>query len=543
MLRTVFKIFMAVSLFLACGSNKNLPVEEHDHSQADLGASITRWTDELELFAEFAPLLLNESAEAIVHLTTLADYTPVADGQVTINFSPHAGETQSFAADVARPGIFIAQIDMATSGLFDVEILFQRKGTAIAFDAGHLRVYVDESEMEKYAHDETANHSQDEESHPEKEESHEDDSDETGHQHGENDYGQTLSAAQTITFLKEQQWKTDFATTIVEERPITSSVMAVSEILPHQQGYADIVAPVDGLLSLEHNQHMTVPGTRVNKGDQLLVICPPTAASNTWLDRQLEYERATREFERAEKLLEREAISQREYEHIKKNYLIEKANYETLLENFGAGELQDGSVCLFVRSPLAGIVADVAVLPGQSISAGQRLLTVIDPSIVWIRSQIFEKDIERLGLPAGLTIRLQGSNRLFHFEQDDLELLSTGMIVDAATRTIPVVFKVRNPDNQLKIGQIVQTEIHTKQSRNMLAVPASALIDEDIETIVFVQTGGETFFQKSVRTGPVFGDWVAVTDGLEQGERVVSTGAYMLKLASANVSVGHAHVH
>ena len=147
---------------------------------------------------------------------------------------------------------------------------------------------------------------------------------------------------------------------------------------------------------------MAVPGKHVIKGDQLLVLCPPIGASNTWLDRQLEYDRAKREFERAEKLYAREAISQREYEQIKQDYTIEKSSYETLLQNFSAGQIEGSSSCLLLRSPIDGVVADVSVLPGQNISAGQKMLTVIDPSIVWIRSQVFEKDINRLAEPAGL---------------------------------------------------------------------------------------------------------------------------------------------
>ena len=116
-------------------------------------------------------------------------------------------------------------------------------------------------------------------------------------------------------------------------------------------------------------------------------------------------------------------------------------------------------------------------------------------------------------------------------------------MLDKSTRTIPVVFQVRNPQNQLKLGQIVQTEIHTAQRQNLIVVPVSAIIDEDIDKVVFVQLKGESFERRSVSTGPAFGDWVAINNGLKEGERVVTRGAYAVKLASANVSVGQAHVH
>lgn len=531
-MKVVFIILTGLFL-VGCSAKKSAIENAHEHEHEGLATTVTEWSDDFELFAEIAPLVVGEHVDAIIHLTRLSDYKPVAIGSVRLVFHPHAGEAQPFVAELSKPGIFISPIEMAQAGLYDVEIIIETDETTVAFDAGHIQVYADDAEMERLAH----NSEIDDHNHAHARNI---ESDEKNDHTDEHESGATENI---ITFLKEQQWRTDFATTLVQEREVVATVMAVSEIIPHQHGYAEVVAPVDGLLLVEHNQEMAVPGKHVKKGDQLLVLCPPIGASNTWLDRQLEFERAKREFERAEKLYARDAISQREYEQIKQTYIIEKTSYETLLQNFSAGELQAGSSCLLLRSPIDGIVADIAVLPGQNISAGQQLLKVIDPSIVWIRSQIFEKDMERLGHPAGLSIRLQGSDRLIEFNKNDFELLSKGVMIDPATRTIPVVFEVKNPDNRLKIGQIVQTEIHTTQSQNMLAVPASAVIDEEIDKIVFIQVEGESFEKRSVRTGPVYGDWVAILDGLDGGERIVTKGAYAVKLASANVSVGGAHVH
>ena len=319
--------------------------------------------------------------------------------------------------------------------------------------------------------------------------------------------------------------------------------MAIAEVVPHQHGYAEVVAPVDGLLLVEHNQEMAIPGTSVKKGDQLLVLCPPIGASNTWLDRQLDYNRAKRDFERAEKLLERDAISRREYEQYYQTFVIEKASYETLLQNFSAGELKAGSSCLLLRAPIRGIVSEVSVLPGQNIKAGQKMLTIIDPSIVWIRAQLYEKDFAQLGEPTGLSVRVQGTNQLIEFNESNLTVLSKGIMLDATTRTFPLLFEVKNKNNQLKIGQILQAEIYTAQHEDMLTVPALAVIDEDIEKIVFVQVEGESFERRTVQTGPSFGDWISIIDGLEQNERVVTKGAYAVKLAGASVAVGQAHVH
>jgi cobalt-zinc-cadmium efflux system membrane fusion protein len=81
-------------------------------------------------------------------------------------------------------------------------------------------------------------------------------------------------------------------------------------------------------------------------------------------------------------------------------------------------------------------------------------------------------------------------------------------------------------------------------AREVVAVPASAVIDESGMATVFVMTGGESFERRQVRVGARDGDWVEVVDGLEPGQRVVSRGAYLVKLAATKTGeIGHGHAH
>jgi multidrug efflux pump subunit AcrA (membrane-fusion protein) len=78
-----------------------------------------------------------------------------------------------------------------------------------------------------------------------------------------------------------------------------------------------------------------------------------------------------------------------------------------------------------------------------------------------------------------------------------------------------------------------------------LAVPSSAIRDEDGLFVAYVQIGGETFERRAVRIGPSDGEWTLVESGIRPGERVVTLGAYQVKLASLNTSElsDHGHVH
>ena len=94
------------------------------------------------------------------------------------------------------------------------------------------------------------------------------------------------------------------------------------------------------------------------------------------------------------------------------------------------------------------------------------------------------------------------------------------------------------------IGQGMTAHVYTGEASERLAVPAGAVIDDGGRAVVYVQTGGETFARRPVRTGIRDGDRVEIRDGVSPGERVVSAGAYYVKLAAVGgEEVGHGHAH
>ena len=75
-------------------------------------------------------------------------------------------------------------------------------------------------------------------------------------------------------------------------------------------------------------------------------------------------------------------------------------------------------------------------------------------------------------------------------------------------------------------------------------MPESAVLDENGKPTVFVMEGGESFFKRAVRTGVRSGGHVQVLEGVKEGDRVVSRGAYELKLSTATGAIPeHGHQH
>jgi RND family efflux transporter MFP subunit len=111
----------------------------------------------------------------------------------------------------------------------------------------------------------------------------------------------------------------------------------------------------------------------------------------------------------------------------------------------------------------------------------------------------------------------------------DGRLVSVGQTVDPNTRTVSVIYEVKNPLQRLRDGNFVEITIDTSGDAKVLAVPKNAVVNEQGQTFVFVFTGGESFEKRPVVTGAEGADFYEVKSGLKEGDRIVTTGVYQLR--------------
>ena len=94
----------------------------------------------------------------------------------------------------------------------------------------------------------------------------------------------------------------------------------------------------------------------------------------------------------------------------------------------------------------------------------------------------------------------------------------------------------------MRLGLNAKVQIFSSNNKQALLIPTSAVQDESGSQTVYVQTGGESFERRLVQTGEREGDKIAVLAGLEPGQRVVSKGAYLIRLSTSKTGpAGHAH--
>jgi RND family efflux transporter MFP subunit len=195
-----------------------------------------------------------------------------------------------------------------------------------------------------------------------------------------------------------------------------------------------------------------------------------------------------------------------------------------------------------VRSPIAGTLIDVRVAPGEFVEEGRVLFHVVDLAGLWLEVRIPEADLARVPDARGAWFTVDGFASPFESGADSVVM--RGGVVDEASRTAPLILSVPNPDGKLAVGMFADANVLTADERHVLAIPVAAVVEEGGESVAYVEVEGESFERRSLRLGVRDGAFVEVVDGLSAGERIVTEGAYLIRLASASGAVpAHGHAH
>jgi membrane fusion protein, heavy metal efflux system len=261
---------------------------------------------------------------------------------------------------------------------------------------------------------------------------------------------------------------------------------------------------------------------------------------------------AEREMERVSSLVEIQALPERRLEQARTEVEIVGASLQAAgrtlefhretLERFGTvadvGSLEDP---IPVPAPIGGVVVESAAVEGRYVDGRQTLFRIVDSRELWLKGRIFERDFHRVRSFEGGTAELPG---LESIPLAPGAIVTVGTVLDPAERTVPVVFRLRNPGNRIRLGSMGTLELEIGESRDVLAAPRSAVLLEENRSVVYVQLSGEEFERRLVRTGAEDRRWVEILDGLEEGDRVVTIGAYDVALAARSVDIAdHGHVH
>jgi Cu(I)/Ag(I) efflux system membrane fusion protein len=184
---------------------------------------------------------------------------------------------------------------------------------------------------------------------------------------------------------------------------------------------------------------------------------------------------------------------------------------------------------VLIRSPYEGHLIEKLVVEGSAVQAGQKLFRIVDHTVLWADAQIYERDLAFVfpGQEGRATVSslpgrtFSGRVLLIHPHLHEMTRSATARLV------------VDNPELVLRPGMYATVQFRTRLIDKAVIVPREAVIDTGERKIVFVATGGGRFDPRDVLTGHETDDGlIQVTQGIAPGERVVTSGQFLLDAES-----------
>lgn len=274
-----------------------------------------------------------------------------------------------------------------------------------------------------------------------------------------------------------------------------------------------------------------LPGQEVQKGESIGTLQSSDAAQarSDFEKAKIEADRADLQLNRAKELLAHEVMAQRDYDDLK---AVDDADHAELerarqaLHMLGFNE-NDTSDVVPIRAPISGVVLDVGTGPGElqrSLDNATAIATIADIDSVWLLGDLYPRDQSsvRVGQTASITVNGYPGMEL-HGRIDNIS-----DAVDPTSLTLKVRVVLPNPGHKLKPSMYATMTV-TGAQRDVIVVPATAVIQNGHDTFVFVQTAPGKYQRRNVTLGNTAAASDEVVQGLNDGDQVVSTGAELLR--------------
>jgi Cu(I)/Ag(I) efflux system membrane fusion protein len=190
-----------------------------------------------------------------------------------------------------------------------------------------------------------------------------------------------------------------------------------------------------------------------------------------------------------------------------------------------------------VIAPRSGIVVNRGVTAGTSVDPSTTLMTIADLSRVWVLAEVPEANIPgiRIGAPAQLDFPAAGRQPFAARVDFIYPTLSD------RTRTLRVRFSASNPTGALRPG-LYGTATFKSTGQQVMTVPRDAVVDTGVQQHVFVAVGN-MFEPRAVTLGVQLADRVEIRSGVNEGERIVAAGVFLLDSESRLRATGGAGAH
>jgi cobalt-zinc-cadmium efflux system membrane fusion protein len=346
-----------------------------------------------------------------------------------------------------------------------------------------------------------------------------------------------------LTVTVEQQEAIGLTTTSVVVQTVRPVIESFGRVIPRMQGRVSISSPVAGRVLTPGAAALPTPGAPVRKGQLLAEVEQTvTAAERVQFDvagegaagagqeAKAALNAAAAEYQRSQNLLQAKVVSRKRVEEAEAAWRQAQSRYETARRQESSYRAAQTASRVSARrfsltTPIDGIVVQADLTAGQQVDVNTPLFTVVDLSTVWVEAPVFEGDLDKIDTKSPATIR-RGGETLVSQQSWMGAPLYAGVVVDPVKRTANLLYEVKNEDGQLKLGMSVMAALPAGPEQPVLMVPETAVLETGGgKGVVYIQQEASVFAEKEVTLGVHREGLVAITGEVQEGEKIVVTGA------------------
>lgn len=358
---------------------------------------------------------------------------------------------------------------------------------------------------------------------------------EEGHSHEEEMHaGEKAGHSDEIILAPEKAKAAGVEAETVRAGSFRNVIHTSGQVLAAQGEEATVVAASSGVVSFSRK---VAEGMQVGKGTELLSVSAAHIQDGDPVQKaKVAYEKAKEEYERAQKLVSSQIVSQKDFAALREAYENARLTYEALKPSkSGKG--------VSVKSPISGFIKACLVKEGDYVTVGQPLMTVTQTRRLVLKAEVSERYYAQLSQVVSANFQTPYNNKVYSLENLGGKLLSFGKSSGDTSYYVPVTFEFDNRGDMVP-GSFVEVYLLSGERSGVLNLPLSALTEEQGVYFVYLKLDEECYKKQEVKLGTSDGSRVEILSGIKDGDTVVTRGAIHVKLASASNAIpAHTHNH
>lgn len=358
---------------------------------------------------------------------------------------------------------------------------------------------------------------------------------EEGHSHEEEMHaGEKAGHSDEIILAPEKAKAAGVEAETVHAGSFRNVIHTSGQILAAQGEEATVVAASSGVVSFSRK---VAEGMQVGKGTELLSVSAAHIQDGDPVQKaKVAYGKAKEEYERAQKLVSSQIVSQKDFAALREAYENARLTYEALKPSMSGKGVS-------VKSPIGGFIKTCLVKEGDYVTVGQPLMTVTQSRRLVLKAEVSERYYAQLSQVVSANFQTPYNNKVYSLESLGGKLLSFGKSSGDTSYYVPVTFEFDNRGEMIP-GSFVEVYLLSGERNGVLSLPLSALTEEQGVYFVYLKLDEECYKKQEVKLGTSDGSRVEILSGVKDGDTVVTRGAIHVKLASASNAIpAHTHNH